>query len=263
MTPNRRRGIPLYRWQGTPCTGKNLYRHPPENQGHHGVTGGVYSNGHQTTTANMGVEKFQLVDFTTKTREAAPQPNVSAWQREPAMGAAIQIGQHVFHPKPCRKVLRCPHWCWATMERARYSGNQKGRWLDNPISTPRSHGNRNLKRVLCDSHISLLPSQESYMPADVFLNPQRRTRKKQKDGKSSIRTVNWSSLNTEKGSDPHHGSNAHDSSRHTGHPCQSSPHDGPGGRNTNTGPYTHSVSTTRTPSIQTDTMGNKPLCQTA
>ncbi|SJL18621.1 uncharacterized protein ARMOST_22218 [Armillaria ostoyae] len=52
-----------------------------------------------------GMEKFQLVDFTTKTREAPPRPNAIAQRWELAMGTAIQISQHNIHPNPVAKFL--------------------------------------------------------------------------------------------------------------------------------------------------------------
>ncbi len=136
-----------------------------------------------------GVEKFQLVDFTTKTREAAPRPNVSARQREPAMGAAIQIGQHVIHPKPVTKFLGVHIDAGLPWKEQGTAAIKKGDdWIIQFRRLARM-GTGISRECMRLTYISIAIPRILYA-ADVFLNPQRRTRKKQKDGKSSIRTVN-------------------------------------------------------------------------
>ncbi|SJL06758.1 uncharacterized protein ARMOST_10100 [Armillaria ostoyae] len=116
-----------------------------------------------------GMEKFQLIDFTTKTREAPPRPNTIVRRREPAIGTAIQIGQHNIHPKPVAKFLGV--YIDAGL-----------RWKEQGAAAIKK-GDDWIIQFRCLARIILYA-------ADIFLNPQRRTKKKRKDGKSSTRTVN-------------------------------------------------------------------------
>ncbi len=136
-----------------------------------------------------GVEKFQLVDFTSKTREVPPSPNNTTKRREPAMGNPVQIGAYIIHPKPAAKFLGVYIDAGLRWKEQGAAAIKKGDdWIIQfrRLARISSGVSRECMRL---TYISIAIPRILYA-ADVFLNPQRRMKRKRKDGKSSIRTVN-------------------------------------------------------------------------
>lgn len=136
-----------------------------------------------------GIAKFQLIDFTPKTRETTPQLGNGTRAWEPDMGSSILIRQHLISPKPVAKFLGV--YIDAGL-RWKEQGAAAIKKADNWITqfqwlTRMSSGATRESMQL--TYISIAIPQILYA-ADVFLNPQRRMKKKRKDRKSSIRTVN-------------------------------------------------------------------------
>ncbi|SJL06791.1 uncharacterized protein ARMOST_10133 [Armillaria ostoyae] len=136
-----------------------------------------------------GIAKFQLVDFTPKTRETTSQLGNDTRRREPDMGSPIQIGQHLISPKPVAKFLGVYidaglRW----KEQGTAAIKKADDWITQfrRLARMSSGVTRESMRL---TYISIAIPRILYA-ADVFLNPQRRMKKKRKDGKSSIRTVN-------------------------------------------------------------------------
>ncbi len=134
-------------------------------------TGGIleWASNHN---CEYGVEKFQLVDFTPKTREALPSPNNTTKHQEPAMGNPVQIGAYIIHPKPTAKFLDVYIDAGLRWKEQGAAAIKKGDdWIIQfrRLARISSGISRECMRL---NYISIVIPRILYA-VDVFLNPQR------------------------------------------------------------------------------------------